>query len=364
MAVTQNPAFSLNASIPVVGAWRSRVIAVVLLVAIAGIFWVDSRYPALLKRYRAGAQVKAAGALTFGTVYQVDRSMPLATRTWRTTVNWLDANRVGMTFSFLFGPAALTFLATLRRRRFQSRFLNALFGAATGVPLAVCSNCIAPIARGLFASGMSAESVLATMFASPALNVVVLAMTFALFPISVAVMKLATVLFLVFVFAPMVAARQKTEEPVIACPIEILVSETWSQALLNVARSYARSFWYVFRIAFPLMILAAVLGAFVIELLPQQALLIPVSIGGIVLVALVAAFLPVPMAFDVAIAYIAMTKGVPLPYVVTILCTLGIISVYSLSIVGKSLSWRVAAAAYATVAALGTLAGLITRALI
>jgi len=56
-----------------------------------------------------------------------------------------------------------------------------------------------------------------------------------------------------------------------------------------------------------------------------------------------------------------MTKGVPLPYVVTILCTLGIISVYSLSVVGKSLSWRVAAAAYATVAALGTTAGLLTR---
>jgi hypothetical protein len=56
--------------------------------------------------------------------------------------------------------------------------------------------------------------------------------------------------------------------------------------------------------------------------------------GGIILVALVGAFLPVPMAFDVAIAYIAMTKGAPLPYVVTILCTLGIVSVFSLSVVG------------------------------
>jgi len=95
--------------------------------------------------------------------------------------------------------------------------------------------------------------------------------------------------------------------------------------------------------------------------LPPQALVAQVTIGGILLVALVAAFLPVPMAFDVAIAYIAMTKGVPLPYVVTILCTLGIISVYSLSVVGKSLSWRVAAAAYATVAVLGTIAGVLTR---
>jgi hypothetical protein len=109
------------------------------------------------------------------------------------------------------------------------------------------------------------------------------------------------------------------------------------------------------------MILAAVLGALFIEILPQQALFAPVTIAGIIAVALVAAFLPVPMAFDVAIAYIAMVKGVPLPYVVTVLCTLGIISVFSLSVVGKTISWKVAGAAYAMVVALGTVAGLLTR---
>src|SRR5206468_2476490 len=154
---------------------RSRTLTIILMIAIAGVFWADSRYPALLKRYHSGTQIKAAGALTFGTVYSVDRTMPLATRVWRTTVNWLDANRIGMTFAFLFGPAALTFLATLRRRRTKSRWLNTLYGALAGVPLAVCTNCIAPIARGLVASGVSTESVLATMFASPALNFVVLA---------------------------------------------------------------------------------------------------------------------------------------------------------------------------------------------
>jgi uncharacterized membrane protein YraQ (UPF0718 family) len=237
-----------------------------------------------------------------------------------------------------------------------------VFGAVAGVPLGVCTNCVAPIARGLFASGMSTESVLATMFASPALNIVVLAMTFALFPFSVAMVKLATVLFLIFVFTPAVVARQQPQTT-IACPIEIAVPETWPEALLNTGRIYVRSFWYVFRVAFPLMILAAVLGALVIEVLPPQALIRPVTFGGIVLVALIAAFMPVPMAFDVAIAYIALSRGVPLPYVVTILCTLGIISVYSLSIIGKSISWRVAGAAYATVAVLGTVAGLIARTL-
>jgi hypothetical protein len=335
--------------------------AILLMVAIAGIFWVDSRYPALLKRYHSGTQIKASGALTFGAVYRVDPGMPLATRVFRTTVNWLDANRIGMTFSFLFGPAALMFLATLRRRRSGSRYLNTLFGAAAGAPLAVCTNCVAPIVRGLYASGVSTESVLATMFASPALNVVVLAMTFALFPVSVALVKLATVLFLIFVFAPLVSSREQTSA-VPVCPIEFPASESWAQALSHTGRSFLKSFWYVFRVAFPLMILAALLGAVVIEVLPAQLLFAPVTLGGILVVALVSAFLPVPMAFDVAIAYIAMTKGVPLPYVVTILCTLGIVSVFSLSVVGKSISWKVAAAAYSTVVLLGLLAGVLTRA--
>lgn len=87
----------------------------------------------------------------------------------------------------------------------------------------------------------------------------------------------------------------------------------------------------------------------------------PITFGGIILVALVGAFLPVPMAFDVVIAYVAMARGVPLPYVVTILCTLGIVSVYSLSVVAKSISWKIAGAAYTTVAAVGVIAGLIAR---
>jgi uncharacterized membrane protein YraQ (UPF0718 family) len=359
MAV-QASALNLDLGVAGTNARRSRILAVILMIAIASVFWLDSRYPALMKRYHAGTQVKAAGALTFGTVYAVERSMPIRVRVWRTTVNWLDANRIGMTFSFLFGPAALTFFAALRRRRTRSRWLNTLFGAVAGVPLAVCTNCVAPIARGLFASGMGTESVLATMFASPALNIVVLAMTFALFPVSVALLKLATVLFLIFVFAPAVASRHQVQAAV-PCAIEIHVLETWPEAFVGTARSYGKSFWYVFRVAFPLMLLAAVLGAVTVELLPAQALVAQVTFGGIVLVAIVSAFLPVPMAFDVAIAYIAMTRGVPLPYVVTILCTLGIVSVFSLSIIGKATSWKVASAAYATVIALGVFAGVVAR---
>jgi uncharacterized membrane protein YraQ (UPF0718 family) len=358
----QASALNISRSVPSESAgWRGRSLILLLMTAIAMYFWLDSRYPALMKRYHAGTQIKASGALTFGSVYKVDRDMPYLQRVGRTTINWLDANRAGMTFSFLFGPAALAFFSTLRLRRTRSRYLNTLIGAAAGVPMGVCSNCIAPIARGLYSSGMSTESVLAAMFSSPALNLVVLAMSFALFPLSLALMKLASVLFLIFVFVPVISARQAGPEPIVNFAIDLSPAETWSQAVMYAMRSYLKSFWIVFRVAFPLMILAAVLGAFAVELIPPQALTGHATVLGIVAVAAIAAFLPVPMAFDVAIAYIMMAHGAPLPYVAAILCTLGIISVYSLSVVGKTISWRIAAATYAMVVLLGIVAGLAAR---
>lgn len=343
-------------------AWRNRLIAAILLFAIGGYFWIDSRYPALLKKYHAGTHVKAVGAITFDALYSVDRSMPLPQRVWRTSLNWLNANRIGMTFAFFFGPAALTFLATLRHRRTKSRLLNALIGTLVGAPMGVCANCVAPIGRGMYASGMSTESVLAAMFSSPTLNVVVLAMTFALFPVQLALLKLATVLLLIFGFAPYVSSRQSPAAPAEAeCAVSLDVSPSWTQALVETLKVYAKSFWLVFRAGFPLMLLAAFLGALAIELLPAQALNLPVSFMGIVLVALIGAFLPVPIAFDVVVAYIAMTHGVPLPYVAVLLCTLGIFSIYSLTMVGKTISWRIATATYAAVAFLGVAAGIATR---
>ncbi|HZC66588.1 MAG TPA: permease [Candidatus Dormibacteraeota bacterium] len=341
--------------------WRKRAIAIALMIGIAGFFWIDSRYPALLRKYNSGTHLKASGAITFDAIYPVDKAMPLYQRVGRTSVNWLAANKIGMTFGFFFGAAALTFLSTLRYRRTRFPQLNALIGAVAGMPLGVCANCVAPIGRGFYASGMATESVLASMFSSPTLNVVVLAMTFALFPLPIALLKLATVLLMLFVFAPLIGAKFSTPEAELARPIDIPVNETWGQAFTSAAKSYARDFWHIAKVGFPLMLLAALLGALAVEIVPQQALTSPVSVLGTIAVCLVGAFLPVPMAFDVVIAYLAMTHGVPLPYVVAILCTLGIYSIYSFSVIGKTISWKLATATYAAVAALGLAAATVAR---
>src|SRR5258708_37478719 len=93
----QNPAMSLGIANLRAGAWRSRTVAVLLMVVIGLAFWVDSRYPALMKRHHAGTQAKAAGALTFGAVYPLDGTMPLRVRVWRATGAWVGADPSGMT---------------------------------------------------------------------------------------------------------------------------------------------------------------------------------------------------------------------------------------------------------------------------
>src|SRR5277367_2121565 len=236
--------------------WRRRLIAIALMLGIAAFFWIDSRYPALLRKYHSGTHVKASAAITFDALYPVDKSMSLAQRVGRTSLNWLAANKIGMTFGFFFGAAALTFLSTLRYRRTRFPQLNALIGALAGMPLAVCANRVAPIGRGFYASGMATESVLASMFSSPTLNVVVLAMTFALFPLPIALLKLGTVLFMLFVFAPFVAARYPSPEVSVACPIDISVTESWGQAFVAAVKSYAQNFWYIAKVGIPLMLLA------------------------------------------------------------------------------------------------------------
>jgi uncharacterized membrane protein YraQ (UPF0718 family) len=353
-SVSAAPAYSLpeDSSKPAVRTIQV-VTVIVLALAMGSYFWVDSRYPALLKKLHAGKSVKVTAAITFDAVLPVNPSMPLPTRIVRTSANWLWANRIGMSFGIGFGAVMLTLLPMFSRRRLQSPVANTLLGVVAGAPLGVCANCVAPIGRGLARSGASPNTVLATMISSPTLNVVVLAMVFSVFPLPVAMTKLATVVALL-AFVPWLAPKA---EPEFVCVLpENRAGQAGSAGSAFVL--FLKNLGKMIAFTVPLMVLAAVLGAISVELLPAASLPVQVSLIGIVLVALIGTFLPVPMAFDVAVAFVLMSRGVPMPYVVTLLCTLGIFSVYSFLILGRTWSWRSAAKVYGAVTVLGILAGL------
>ncbi len=329
-------------------------VAALLGLAISLYFWIDSRYPALLKKLHTGKAIQIKGALSFDALMPVTPAMSLMTRIGHTTVNWMWTNRIGMTFGICFGAAMLTLLATLPRIRFKSAAANTLLGAVGGVPLGVCANCVAPIGRSLYVAGASPNTVLATMISSPTLNVVVLTMAFALFPLQIALVRLAVPLVLLGL-VPLIVGKTAPRSEVIC---QALQQAEWLLPVTFTLKTYLKNLGRLALMTVPLMIVAALLGAIAVELLPASSIPITVTLGGIILIALIGTFLPVPMGFDVAVAFVLMARDVPTPYVVTLLCTLGAYSIYSVLILGRTISWRTAAALFGSVMLLGLAAGI------
>jgi len=268
-----------------------------------------------------------------------------------------------MTFGFLFAAGLLSLLPRLKRAGSNNPYKNVLWGTLAGVPLGVCANCVAPIGQGLYASGVRRESVLATMISSPTLNVIVLAALFSLFPLPLAALKVGMTFLVLLVLLPRLASKSASQGESDVCAVPSGEPLPWNRALLSTLRTYLKNLWYLLRTAGLLMLLAAALGALAIELIPQTALHAAVTPLRVIAVAIVSTFLPVPMAFDVFASYVALRSGVPLPFVATLLCTLGAYSVYSFLVTGKAISWRTAAAVFAVISLTGILAGIGTAAL-
>src|SRR5260221_7674544 len=116
-SVTASPSIS----VPIITAparWNLAVqtsVAALLGLAISLYFWIDSRYPALLKKLHSGKAIQVKGALSFDALMPITPAMSLVTRIGHTTVNWMWTNRIGMTFGICFDAAMLTLLATLPR---------------------------------------------------------------------------------------------------------------------------------------------------------------------------------------------------------------------------------------------------------
>jgi len=101
---TQTSTLEMGLPIAKTSNWRNRSIALALAVVIAGIFWIDSRYPALSKKYHQGPNVKVVGTLTFDALYPVSPAMPLATATAH--VSFLGIAAVAIISAFLPVPMA------------------------------------------------------------------------------------------------------------------------------------------------------------------------------------------------------------------------------------------------------------------
>ena len=300
--------------------YKKRIaILILLVVSLLAWFWMGSRYPAIDEKAAMAGEVVMADVPSFEAHFPVDTAAPMWRKIVYSTLNWSFTNRQGMTFGVLLATLVLTLLQ-LRRRlsSFRSVFRDILKGVLIGAPLGVCVNCAAPIAYGMSKHGMRKGTSLATMFASPTLNIIVLVMTFSLLPLYMAVTKLAaTLLFLLLVLPLLLRFADRDNEltdpaPALqpdSCAVPPAAPEPWSLALRGLTGDLWRNFLFIVVRTVPLMLLAGLLGAAMANLVPFESLSgWQVSFAAMALVALLGTFAPVPIAFDVVVVQ-APTPG-------------------------------------------------------
>ena len=358
---------------------KKLVFVVFCISVIALLFWTGSRYPQLNEKAIMGGDMPTSG-ISFDIIKEVDATDTVPVQIFYQTLNWIETNKKGMTFGLLFAAALILLFSLISEKQFNNKWANSFVGLIMGAPLGVCVNCAAPIAKGIADAGGRTETALAMMISSPTMNVIVLSMLFSLFPNYMVLLKLGLTISFILIGIPILTRLFPNRSVQLAAldghgmpafpfsPVEVKKfneQETWFTASKWFGYNYLRSFWFIFKTAVPLMLLAGLLGNVLIVLVPLETLvaLLPPTTGfGTLLlmigIALIGTFLPVPMTFDIIIVAILMAAGLPIKYAMVLLVTLGSYSVYSYFITQKAISFPLAVAMFLTISGLGLIGGI------
>jgi uncharacterized membrane protein YraQ (UPF0718 family) len=283
--------------------------------------------------------------------------------------NWIWSMRIGMSFGLTIGAFFHTIFQYYPPKLSGNLYLNTLKGIMTGVPAGVCVNCAVPIACGITRGKANIESALSFMFSSPTLNFVVISMIFAGLPAAYGIVQYCMIALVLLLFVPLIVHvynKSQPAQPEVAAACSIpLNKEECDKSLVDTAKEigalYGKNLWHLIRSAVPLMLGAAVVSAVVMELLPLQAIFAHVSFLAIAGLALVTVLLPIPIALDVIVAQQLYARGVPAPYVMLFLATLGTFSILPMSYLWTEVSKKLAVGLYALFVVLGITAAYVIQ---
>lgn len=373
--------------------WDFRlVVSLTAILGLLAVFWLGSRYPALNEKAMMGGDTGLSG-LAFDIVLDIFPNSSLWWQLVANTANWIATNLKGMTFGVLFGATILTVLPLIKTRSFSNTFANAALGTVIGVPLGVCVNCAVPITLGLHMGRMRLETTLAALLASPTLNIIVVTMSFALLPFHVAATKLGLALAMVLVVVPLLcklvlvsesrATGQSTRVLAtlsdkkgltvrIARALAPIDSERkpsgFGGALIWFFKVFTRNLAILGVITVPMMFLAAFMGAVVVtafdanelaQILPRSG--IAWTIIGMFLLALVASFVPAPIALDVILTSVLLSVGLLTHYGAVMVIALGSFSIYAFIILWRAISPKTAIVLWSAVIFMAMGGGVISK---
>jgi uncharacterized membrane protein YraQ (UPF0718 family) len=332
---------------------------------ILGVFWLTSRYPQLIAKAQHAGQATPSMAYS-SEVLSVASDGPLWQRILFGAVNWLHGMEIGMTFGVLFGALLHTVLSYYPLKIGKNLYLNALQGALVGVPMGVCANCAVPAACGVTRGRGRIEVALGFLFSSPNFNPVVVVMTFTALPLAMGLVKYAVLLLVILFIVPAVIGWLERDKPLdvftaseaASCALRVPAAdctEPFLPVFKELAVEFGRHAWMLVKPTITLMLLASLVAAALLALLPWNELFSEVTPLRLGLVAVVSVFMPVPIALDVMFAGQLHHEGVADAYVMLFAMTLGTCSILPSLYLWREVSRRLAVVLFAFFVAAGVL---------
>jgi uncharacterized membrane protein YraQ (UPF0718 family) len=350
--------------------WRP-IIMVGAAAVLLGVFWFASRYPQLFSKAEHVGQAVPSMAYS-SQLITVAADVPVWLWILAATVNWLDSMKIGMAFGVLFGALLHTVLRYYPLMIGKNLYLNSLKGALVGVPGGVCANCAVPVACGVTRGNGRVEVALGFLFSSPNFNPVVVMMTFMALPVAMSVTKYAILLFVILVVVPSLIRWLERDKPLpvfsaidegATCAIRLPPPDECQEQFLTVfgelARDFGKHVWMLLKPTLTLMLLASVVSAALLVLIPWDALLSEVTPLRLGFASLVSTFMPVPIALDVMFAAQLHQQGVPAGYVMMFAMTLGTYSIIPSIYLWREVSKRLAVSLFAFFLVFGWVLGLV-----
>lgn len=337
--------------------------------AVLVLFWFGSRYPSLFHKAEMMGHHELVSFIWTEQLMQVPTNPTLFDRVIASIANWIWSMRIGMSFGLVIGALFHTLFQFYPPKLGGNLYLNTLKGIITGAPAGVCVNCAVPIACGINRGKANIESALSFMFSSPTLNFVVISMIFAGLPAAYGIVQYSMIALVLLVFVPAIVHVYRKSEPqqpeestVCSIPLkQVECDKSLFDTATEVGALYGKNLWHLIKTAVPQMLAAATVSAVVMELLPLQAIFAHVSFLAIAGLAFVTVLLPIPIALDVIVAQQLYSHGVPAPYVMLFLATLGTFSVLPMTFLWTEVSKKLAVGLYGMFVVLGITAAYVIQ---
>lgn len=351
---------------------RRKKIALTLFMLILCCFWFLSRYPDLIAEYQKSEQQQLidrnTGSMTKDEILDSKALHSNLKRAWITAVNWVDANKIGMSFGLFFSAAILLLLEQslwFKQKLARPGYKGILSGTLVGTPLGVCTNCATPVSLGLRLAGASQESTFASLVASPSLNPVGLIIIFSIFPWVVGISRVISVMIYLLVLLPLAIRISKPQPQCSVPPVakidSLVIAEPWTASLKYCAKQYLFYLLKIITKVVPPMLIIGLLAALAVAYFPLEKLLIipNVSWHHLILASVFGVLLPMPMFVDIVLVWMMMEMGLPLSLSVVLMITLAPTSLLALYVMAKQVNLSASIMTGLGFCALGIIGGLV-----